>query len=327
MKKVLIVFGGNSEEHYISCKSARFIIENINKKLFNYEIVGIDFNGIWYKFNDKLDYLENGNWRDGNIFEIDNIVKYLKNFDVVFPVTHGNYGEDGKLQGFFELFNIKFVGSKTSSSVLGYDKCLSKMIFDKLNIPQVPYMCFSDDYNINEIINTLDFPLIVKPCRCGSSIGISTAHNKKELVKAIKLAKKYDNKFVVEKFIKARELECAVIGDEYLLCSKPGEIKSSCEFYDYDSKYVNKSSETNICNNLPLNVYEKLKDYAVRIFIEFDCSNYSRIDFFYNESDGSIYINEINTLPGFTEISMFPKLLEHENISYCDLITTLINNA
>lgn len=324
MKKVLILFGGNSFEHYISCKSAKSIIENIDKKLFKYEVCGIDFDGKWYKFSDDLDYLSNGNWKDANTVLIDNVINYLKSFDVVFPVTHGNNGEDGKLQGFFDLFNIKYVGCKTEASVIGFDKALSKNVFSYLNIPQVPYVVVNK-YE-SDILNNLSFPMIVKPSSGGSSIGISKVNNKKELIHAIKLAKKYCNNVIVEQFIKARELECAILGNDDIICSKLGEIKSCNEFYDYDAKYVQKS-EVFIPDDIPEYVAEAIRDYASKVFFSLNCSDYSRIDFFYDEENEKVYINEINTLPGFTDISMFPILMENENISYTDLISILINNC
>lgn len=328
IKKILIVFGGNSSEHYVSCKSAKSIIENIDKKLFKYEVVGIDFDNTWYKFSDDLDYLENGSWKEANVLKIDNIVRFLKDFDVVFPITHGTSGEDGKLQGMLELFNIPFVGCKTLASSIGMDKGMSKVIFDSLYIDQVPYMVIEDDYKINDIIEQIEFPIIVKPANGGSSIGISKANDKKELIKAIKEAKKYDKKIIIEKFIKARELECAVLENKgNILCSNIGEIKSANEFYDYDAKYVNDSSYTMIPDDIPLDVVNKIKEYAKRIFKGLNCIGYARIDFFYDEENNKIYINEINTIPGFTSISMYPKLIESIGINYTDLITTLINNA
>lgn len=328
IKKVLIIFGGNSSEHYVSCKSAKSIIENIDKKLFKYEAVGIDFDNTWYKFSDNLDYLENGNWKEANILKVDNIVSFIKEFDVVFPITHGTSGEDGRLQGMLELFDIPFVGCKTLASSIGMDKGMSKVIFDSLNIDQVPYVVIGDDYKINNIMEKLNFPVIIKPANGGSSIGISKANDKKELIKAIKEAKKYDKKIIIEKFIKARELECSVLENKgNILCSNPGEIKSTNEFYDYDAKYVNDSSYTTIPDDIPLDVVNKIKEYAKRIFKGLNCNGYSRIDFFYEEQNNKIYINEINTIPGFTSISMYPKLIESIGINYTDLITTLINNA
>lgn len=325
MKKVLILFGGNSSEHFVSCKSAKSIVENIDRNLFFYEMAGISFSGDWYKFNDELSYLENGNWLDGRIFLIDNVVDYLRHFDVVFPITHGNYGEDGRLQGFFDLFNIRYVGCKTMSSVIGFDKSLSKLVFDYLDIPQLPYMVIHKKYDIFSIIENIGFPMIVKPCCGGSSIGISKANNKKELVKAIKLAFNYDDKVIVEKFIFCRELECAVLGNRDFICSSPGEIKSCNDFYDYDAKYV-QNSET-IIPEMDSNIVDRIHEYAGRIFIGMGIKDYARIDFFYDEHDDIIYVNEINTIPGFTNISMYPKLMENENISYTDLISILINNS
>ena len=328
IKKVLILFGGDSTEHYVSCKSCKSIIENIDRKLFKYEVAGIDFDNTWYKFSDDLFYLEGGSWKDANILKIDNVINYLKEFDVVFPITHGNNGEDGKLQGMLELFNNKFVGCKTLSSSIGMDKALSKVIFDSLNINQVPYLVIEEDYGINDIIEEIKFPVIVKPANGGSSIGINKANNKKELIKAIKEAKKYDNKVIIEKFIKARELECAVLENEKsIICSNPGEIKSANEFYDYDAKYVNQDSYTTIPDDLKEEVVNKIKDYSKKVFKTLNCNGYARIDFFYDEENDKIYINEINTIPGFTSISMYPKLMESFGISYTDLITTLINNA
>lgn len=326
MKKVLILFGGRSSEHYVSCKSARSIALNIDKNLFLYELVGIDFSGDWYKFNDDFSYLENGNWKDGHIFKVDNIIEYLRSFDVVFPITHGNFGEDGKLQGLFDLFDIKYVGSKTTSSVVGFDKSLSKLLFDSLGIPQVPYLVVRGKYCVSDIVSSIGFPMIVKPCCGGSSIGISKVNNKKELIKALKCAFKYDDSVIVEKFVFCRELECAVLGNRDYICSSPGEIKSCNDFYDYDAKYVQKSI-TFIPDDLPISIIDKLRDYVNRIFVSFHISDYCRIDFFYDENKDCIYVNEINTIPGFTEISMFPKLMEHENISYTDLISILLNNC
>ncbi len=328
MKKVLILFGGNSSEHYISCKSAKSIIQNIDKKNFKYEIVGISYDNKWYKFNDDLSYLDFHDWLDANVLEIDNIVSYIKNFDVVFPITHGTNGEDGKLQGMLDLFNIKYVGCNTLASSIGMDKVMSKQLFKSLNIPQVPYLMIKEDYKVENILREIDFPLIIKPSNGGSSIGISKASTKKELIKGIKEAKKYDNKVLIEKFIKSRELEIAVLQSKgKIIISSPGEINSANEFYDYDAKYANEKTYTTIPDDLPIEVVNKIKEYASKIFTGLDCKGYARIDFFYDELNNEIYVNEINTIPGFTSISMFPKLMQNEGISFSELITILINNA
>lgn len=328
MKKVLIIFGGNSSEHYVSCKSAKSIIKNIDRRFFSYEVVGIDFDNNWYKFNDNLKYLEKGNWKEANILKIDNIVDYIKEFDVVFPITHGTNGEDGKLQGMLELFDIPFVGCNTISSAIGMDKAISKLILEKLDIPVVPYIIIKDNYNVEDILNQFSLPLIVKPANGGSSIGISMVSKKGELIKAIKEAKKYDDKIIIEKFIKVRELEVAILEDKNnLICSNPGEINSANEFYDYDAKYVNDNSYTLLPSDIPSEVIDRIKGYACRLFHTISCSNYARVDFFYDDDTKDVFLNEINTIPGFTTISMFPKLMENEKISYTDLITILINNA
>lgn len=328
MKKVLVIFGGNSFEHYVSCKSAKSIIENIDKKLFECTLVGIDFDNKWYQFKDDLDHLEKGTWKQGNTLEIEHITNYLKRFDVIFPIIHGANGEDGKLQGLLELLQLRFVGGKTLGSAIGMDKEMSKIVFEHLGIPQVPYLVVEEESSIPEIISRIDFPVIVKPANGGSSVGISKANDKKQLKKAIKEAKKYDKKIIIEKYIKARELECAVLEfDNKLLCSYPGEIKSANELYDYDAKYKNEKSYTIIPTDLSETVTKTIQNYASRIFKGLNINGYSRIDFFYDEVSETVYINEINTIPGFTSISMYPKLMENEGISYQELLTILISNA
>ncbi len=324
MKKVLILFGGNSSEHNISCKSAKSIIENIDKKLFNVTICGITKDNNWYQFNDNYEKI-NENWnKSKSINKIENIIEYLKKYDVIFPITHGSNGEDGKLQGMLDLFNIKYIGCKTLASAVGMDKQFSKILFDHLNIKQVPYITLENIYDLKEIKSKIEFPVIVKPANGGSSIGISKAQNERQLKKALKEALKYDKKIIIEKFINTRELEVAVLKDkDRLIISDIGEIVSCNNFYDYKAKYE-KESKLIIPANIDETVKNKIKELAKKIFIGINASDFSRIDFFL-EGD-NIYINEINTLPGFTEISMFPKLIMNEGISYKDLITKLINN-
>lgn len=328
IKKALILFGGNSSEHYISCKSCVSVLKNIDRKRYDIEVAGISKNNIWYKFSDDLFYLEEGSWKDSNILEIDNIINYLRKFDVVFPVMHGTNAEDGRMQGFLDLFDIKYVGCKTLSSSLLMDKAITKLILKSLDIPSVPFKVIKDNYEICDLIENIKFPMIVKPSNGGSSIGISKVNNKKELIKAIKLAKKYDDKLLVEKFINARELEVAVLKDnKNIICSNPGEIKSANEFYDYDAKYDNKDSYTLIPDDLPEDILKKIKEYSLRLFKSLDCSGLSRIDFFYDEENNALYLNEANTMPGFTTISMYPKLIESIGIEYKDLISILIDNS
>ena len=324
MTKVLIIFGGNSPEHDISCMSAKSVINNIDLKLFDIKVCGISKDNIWYEYNDKYENLDKS-WLNKNIKKIDNIIEFLKQFDVVFPLIHGSNGEDGKLQGLFDLFDIKYVGSKTLTSSIGMDKEMSKILFEHLNIKQVPYIVINDDYDLRDIEEQVNFPVIVKPANGGSSIGIKRANNKKELKKAINEALKYDKKVIIEEFIKARELEIAILKDKNkVIISDIGEIVPSNDFYDFKAKYKSNSKLI-----IPATINEETKnkiiDYAIKIFKNINAENYSRIDFFLENNE--IYINEINTIPGFTEISMYPKLMVNMGITYKDLITKLIKNA
>lgn len=325
MKKILILFGGNSFEHKVSCMSAKSILENIDKKKYEVTAVGIDYENRWYLYKEDTEHIEK--WKDYENEEIENIIPFLKTFDVVFPVLHGKNGEDGRLQGLLDLFGIKYVGCKTLSSSISMDKVFSKYVFEALDLPQVPFIEVTENIEINDIIKELSFPMIVKPANGGSSIGISKVKNKRELKNAIKEAKKYDRKVLVEKFITARELECAVLKDKNIIVSGVGEIKSANEFYDYNAKYENNKSCTVIPAEIDKTVKEKIQDYAKKAFIGINASSLSRVDFLYDENNNEIYLNEINTLPGFTTISMYPKLFMYEGYTYQELITILIEQC
>ncbi|MBR6690311.1 MAG: D-alanine--D-alanine ligase [Bacilli bacterium] len=319
MKNVLILFGGNSFEHVISCKSVNFIINNIDTNKFNYKLVGIDYDNEWYEVT-NIDIIDE-NWFTKDLNKIVNIIEYAKKFDIVFPMIHGNTLEDGKLQSMFELYNIKYVGCDSYSSIICYDKLLTKLFLEKYSIPQVPYVI----YNKNTNINNIEYPVIVKPCKCGSSLGINVAKNKKELKKYIKKALKYDSNIIIEKFIKNnRELECAILQDnKKLIVSDIGEIINNGSWYDFDAKYVNQNNT--IISNIDKNLKEEIKNYSKNIFNIMKCKGLSRIDYIYDLDDKKLYFNEINTMPGFTEISMFPKLINNTGIEFKDIITKLLN--
>lgn len=319
MKSVLILFGGNSSEHEISCKSALNVIDNIDNELFKLHIVGIDKQGNWIECS--KDNIIKKDWYD--LKPIDNIMKYLNKIDIVFPLMHGKFGEDGKIQGMLDLFNIKYVGCKNEASMIGMDKNLSKIFFKSINIPQVPYIKY--DNNLKEI-EKLGYPLIIKPCNGGSSIGISKANKKQELKKAIKLALKYDKNIIVEKFINSREFECAVLEDKKIVVSNVGEIKYNNSFYDYEDKYINKV-DLIIPADIDNELREKIRFYSKKIFTELKCNGMCRIDFLYDNENNVLYLNEINTIPGFTDISMFPMLMKDIGYSYKDLIKRLILSA
>lgn len=308
MEKLGIIYGGNSYEHDVSVKSKNSFIKNVNKK---YEIseIYIDKKNNWYENNKK----------------IDNIIEYLKKFDIIFPLIHGNIGEDGKLQGLFETFNIKYTGSNTISSALAMDKGFCKIILDKYNIKQVPYIIVDKKSKIKEIIEKFKYPVIIKPANGGSSIGINIAYNTKELIKGLNNAFQYDKKVIIEKYITARELEIGVINNNGLITSSIGEIKSN-GFYDYESKYI-KKTEIIINPNLKKETALKIKEIARNIFKILECNDYARCDFLYDEINNDLYFNEINTIPGFTEISMFPKLFIDSGYTYGEIIDIIIKSS
>lgn len=308
MEKITVIYGGKSFEHDISIRSYKSFVKNINKK-YQLSTIYVDKDGLWHE-NNKL---------------MNNVVDFLKEQDVIFPLIHGNIGEDGKLQGLFETFDIKYVGSNTISSALAMDKAFCKIILDKYNIKQVPYVILNKKTKIKEITSKLNYPVIVKPANGGSSIGISIANNARELVKALSNAFKYDKKVVVEKFVKARELEVGVIENNGIICSSIGEIKSQ-GFYDFDSKYI-KDTEVIVNADLKKETKLKIKEYAREIFKILECSGFARVDFLYDEINEELYFNEINTIPGFTDISMFPKLFINDGYSYSEIIDILIKNA
>ena len=301
MKKVVLIYGGNSSEHDVSCKSAKEIMENIDETKYELACVYVTRNNEW-TYENK---------------EIKNIIEFLKQFDVVFNIIHGNTGEDGKIQGMLDLFNIKYIGTKCGPSYICMDKERTKQILSYYKIPQVPFQNYQEKLII-------PFPVIVKPANGGSSIGINITNNKKEYKNAIKNALKYDKKVIVEKYIKARELECAILEDKKLIVSDIGEIITDNEFYDYDTKYIKNEAKT-VISDIPINIKKQIQKYAKTVFKILDLKGLARIDFFYDTEYNKIYLNEINTLPGFTKISMYPKLLN--NFEYKDLITKLIENA
>jgi len=304
MKKVLLIYGGNSSEHEVSCNSAKAIIENIDTNKYILDSLLITKNNEWISNDTK----------------IDNIIEFIKKYDVIFPIIHGTNGEDGKLQGMLDLFNIKYVGSKCGPSFLGIDKERTKQVLYCNSIPQVPYQI----YNKNDKI-CIPFPIIVKPATGGSSVGISVVNNKNELKKAIKLAQKYDKKIILEQFLEnPKELECAILEDKKLIISDIGEVIHNNIFYDYESKYNCNEINTTLEADIDEKVKKQIRMYAKKAFKALELNGLARIDFFYH--NGNIYLNEVNTLPGFTKTSMYPMLIMNKGFSYKELITKLIEN-
>lgn len=326
LKKVVVLFGGNSFEHEVSINSAKSILKNIDKSKYEAISVGINKDNTWYLYNDDIEKLDN--WLNNKIKKIDNIPKFLSSIDVVFNIIHGNTSEDGILQGLFQLFNIKYVGCDLLTNAVCYDKEYTKIILEKYHIPTAPYYIL---HNKKELTTTTipdtNYPLIIKPCTSGSSIGINVANNKKELNKYVTEAFKYSQKVLVEKFIKARELECAILNiNNKLHISTIGEITYDSLFYDYDAKYVN-DSKLIIPSTINEEVSNQIKEYVKTVVKALNIKGLSRIDFLYEEQTNNIYLIEVNTLPGFTNISMYPKLLEYDKIKYSKIITLLIEDA
>lgn len=320
MKNILLVFGGNSKEHDVSIKSAENIYNYIDKELFNINTLYISKDGIWYEFDN--------NFKDINtkkLKKVYNIIHYLKRYDLVFNIIHGNTGEDGKLQSLFELFGIKYVGPSSYSSFICMNKILTKLLLEKNGIDTVKFVIYK---NIKDTMKKLNFPMIVKPSDGGSSFGISIANNKEELIKALKVAKRYSNNILIEEYISARELECAVLEiNNKIITSRLGEIKIYKDLYSYEDKYLDNKSLLIIPAEINYTVENLVRRVAKKAFNVCKCKGIARIDFFYDEKNKKIYLNEINTLPGFTNISMYPKLLSLDGYNYKALLTLIINNA
>ena len=343
--KLGVIFGGTSTEHNVSIVSGTSIIKNLNKEKYEIYPIYIDLKGEWFKYTYNNEEFKVGDEIIGTE-KIENIVKYLKELDIVFPVLHGLYGEDGTIQGMLELLKIPYVGTKVLGSSICMDKAYAKVIFDKANISQAEYIYirkYNDKYiyiekdfteeilDINGIIkNVLDkikFPMFVKPSNAGSSVGISKVENETELIKAIEYAGKFDNKILIEEGIQGREVECAVFGNEEVQTSCLGEILSADEFYSFNAKYQNQESKTVIPADLPEELSNEVRKIAKKAYKATDCKGLARVDFFVGDKNNKIYINEINTIPGFTQISMYPKLWEQTGVNYSDLLDKLIELA
>jgi D-alanine-D-alanine ligase len=251
--------------------------------------------------------------------------------DVIFPVLHGTYGEDGTLQGLLEMANVPYVGCGVLGAALGMDKEKMKMIFQAAGLPVCDYLVYrrgewerEPESILDAIEQRLGYPNFVKPANLGSSVGINKAHDRTELAQAINVAAGYDRKIVIEKGLNCRELECAVLGNDEPIASVVGEVIASNEFYDYDAKYLDNKSQTIIPADLPRETAEEIRRQAVKAFLALDLSGLARVDFFLERATGQVYINEVNTMPGFTQISMYPKLWEASGIPYKELLDRLI---
>ncbi|WP_152396497.1 D-alanine--D-alanine ligase [Paenibacillus guangzhouensis] len=349
--RVGLIYGGKSGEHEVSLSTAFAVMKAFDYS--KYEIV-------------PFYITKDGEWRNGPVLqapvEHSGLLQYeadenkpagsaimplfsdasrsvassnsAQHIDVMFPLLHGTFGEDGTIQGLFEIANVPYVGAGVLASAVGMDKVIMKKLFAQAGLPQCMYRYFTrkqwekdPSYHTIEIEVSLGYPCFIKPANLGSSVGISKARNREELVAAIELALRYDRKVIVEEFIDAREIEVSVLGNEEPRASVPGEITSSSEFYDYQAKYTDGNSSMMIPANISPELTEELRSLAIRAFQAIDGSGLSRIDFFVQKHDNQIMINEVNTMPGFTPFSMYPLMWRETGVSYQELLDTLIQLA
>lgn len=344
---LLLLFGGRSGEHAVSLMSASSIDAAIDSKKYHVHQVGITEEGVWLSGEHTLEAFKAGS--TSNLHEvilvtengsvqlytrINNQLSLMSPIDVIFPVLHGTFGEDGTIQGMFEILDVAYVGAGVLASSVGMDKSITKHIIEAEGIPVLAYATFSRNEIKSDLQAVMDrceaiapYPLFVKPANLGSSVGITKAHNRAELEVGLNSARRYDRRVIVEQGISAREIEISVIGNDLPIHSVPGEIIPDAEFYTYQDKYFN--GEAELCIPAPLTDQQTtlVQDYAIQAFKSLDCSGLARVDFLMDKNTDAIYFSEINTMPGFTDISMFPKLWKVCGLSYPELVERLIGLA
>ena len=347
-QKILVLFGGASSEHEVSCMSAASVLSHLDDSKYEVYKVGITKEGNWFLTDSPVSHVENGTWEEDPsnrraailpdpackglmVLNEDGTADTIE-LQAVFPVLHGKYGEDGTLQGLLDLAKLPYVGTGTTASAACMDKAITKHIISGTKVKQADYY-LTDRYTfasdpegtLEEVESHLKkgYPFFVKPANAGSSVGISKAKNKKELFHAIRVAAEEDHKILIEETITGREIEVAVLGNRHPKASPVGEILAANEFYDYDAKYINAASKTRILDDMAEEKIEEIQRAALEVYRAMGCRGLSRVDFFLNEKDEVIF-NEINTMPGFTKISMYPKLWEAAGLPYEELLDTLI---
>ena len=358
--RVGVVFGGRSAEHDVSLRSALTVMGALPAAGHVVVPIGISRNGVWMTDGDPMGELQATSplfaFQDGAASRPGQVIDRVEelaiqsrseeqhgvvpagawagDIDVIFPVLHGPMGEDGTVQGLFELAGLPYVGAGVAASALSMDKALSKQVLAREGIPQVPWLTvlrkewarFPEQIT-EDVERELGFPCFVKPANLGSSVGVSKAHDASELPAAMREAARHDRKILIEQFADARELEVSVLGNDEPIASVVGEIKPGHEFYDYEAKYVDDTSEIVIPADIPDAVSEEVRHQAVRAYRALDCAGMARIDFFLGREDNAVWLNEINTIPGFTAISMYPMLWEASGVPLPELVTRLIGLA
>lgn len=338
-QKLLVLCGGQSSEHIVSRMSCTSVLNNLNKDKYELTLVGITTDGKWYYLNQKQTDLAKDSWLD-NSRPVEDVYGLLKSQDVALPVLHGLYGEDGTIQGLFELTQLPYVGCRVLGSSVAMDKIYTKKILDTVGIPQVKSVYVKKRYddklvvvdqNFDEISNVeeyigeqIGFPCFIKASRSGSSVGCYRCDKQSDLMAKLMEAGKYDRHIVVEECIDCIELETAVLGNDDVIVSRVGQIMPHGEFYTFESKYEDEESKTCIPALVDEKIQEQIRQYAIKVFKAVDGHGLSRVDFFLDKKTNKVYLNEINTMPGFTKISMYPQLMEDFGISYSELLDRLI---
>ncbi|MGN1203403.1 MAG: D-alanine--D-alanine ligase family protein, partial [Eubacterium sp.] len=341
-----IIFGGVSSEHDISCISAKGIVSNLDYDRYNVVLIGITKDGRWFIYNDDINLLPEDKWiyskklvpafisPDTSVHGIVTSRGEIIRLDAVFPVLHGKNGEDGTVQGLLQLAQIPFVGCDSTSSGVCMDKAVANAVADAFGIEQAKWCAATKyEYSVNpqavldDAVEKLGLPIFVKPANAGSSVGISKAHNREELEKAMEIAFKEDKKAVLEQFIDGFEVECAVMGNNRPIAAEVGQIIAAAEFYDYDAKYNNPQSQLCIPAQLSEEKRNEVKAQAIKAYKALGCEGLARVDFFVTKDNQKVLLNEVNTIPGQTPISMYPKLFEAAGVGYKELINRLISLA
>ncbi|MBP5312032.1 MAG: D-alanine--D-alanine ligase [Clostridia bacterium] len=338
--KLLVLFGGQSTEHEISCISAGAVLKNTDLQRFNVKACGITKEGDWIPQDGEdgaidTESIVSGAWAKARRGEkgIGPALDLIYGCDVVFPVMHGIMAEDGSIQGLFAVLGKPCVGAGILASAVCMDKVFTKTVLKQAGIPVVPSVTLertdiSDMGRVRaEIASEIGYPCFVKPSNSGSSVGAFKVLSEDELDERLAEAAKFDRKILVEKYINAKEIECAVLGNRDPKAATPGEIITTGEFYDYNDKYINGTSSTRIPADISEEDLERIRALALKAFTAIDCAGFARVDFFKDRDTGDIYLNEINTIPGFTSISMYPKMWEHEGMPMKELITNLVELA
>ncbi len=353
--RIGLIFGGRSGEHEVSLASAESVMANLDRDKYEVVPIGITREGSWLLGTEPRtltaaeqrashdEGLEEttavtltGDPRLRRLIPVENGEKLGNRgvFDVIFPVLHGTYGEDGALQGLLEMANVPYVGCGVLGSALGMDKEKMKLVFQAVGLPVADYLVYrrnqwerSPEFILDAVEQRLGFPCFVKPVNLGSSVGVNKAHGRIELEHAINIAAEYDRKIIIEHGINCREVECGVLGNDEPIASVVGEVLASNEFYDYRAKYIDGKSQVVIPADIPQATAEEVRRQAIQAFLALDLSGLARVDFFIEKETGQVYINEVNTLPGFTTISMYPKLWEASGLPYAQLMDRLIELA